>query len=240
MTFLGNLLQRQEFFPSFLGIFTNAAYFGRKGLLEHIRRYAPRLKGRILDVGCGTKPYRELFLTSEYVGLEIDTPENRRNKNADFFYSGTEFPFQDQEFDVVITSQVLEHVFDPGAFAMEIHRVLKVGGTLLLTVPFIWEEHEQPYDFGRYSSFGIAHLLRQHGFTILEQRKSVTGIRAIAQLHNCYLRRKFRLHNRKIRLLTNIFLFGITNILGILLSAVLPDHKDLYIDNIVLAERHEI
>ena len=56
-------------------------------------------------------------------------------------------------------NQVLEHVFNPDDFVREIARVLKPGGALLLTVPFVWNEHEQPYDYARYSSFGLRAFL---------------------------------------------------------------------------------
>ena len=234
---LAQILRKQEFFPGFVGLFTNPTYFARKGLLENIRYFSPQIRGRLLDVGCGTKPYKQLFKDTEYVGLEIDTPQNRANKNADLFYNGNEFPCEDSEFDSVITSQVLEHVFNPKEFLKEIRRVLKNNGTLLLTVPFLWEEHEQPFDYGRYSSFGIAHLIKESGFEIIEQRKSVTGWKVISQITNSYIRRKFRVKNRKLRLLINAVLFGFVNITGVLLAYILPDHRDLYLDNIIFAKK---
>ncbi len=75
----------QQYTPGFVGIWVNPFYFARRGLLEEIGKMAPKMKGRLLDVGCGRKPYQNLFRVDEYVGLEIDTPENRLNKQADFF-----------------------------------------------------------------------------------------------------------------------------------------------------------
>ena len=68
------------------------------------------------------------------------------NKHADRSYDGKTFPFSDGEFDAVLTSEVLEHVFNPDEFLSEINRVLRDDGVLLLTVPFVWDEHEQPFD----------------------------------------------------------------------------------------------
>ena len=67
----------------------------------------------------------------------------RQRGEADYFYDGQSFPFKGGSFDVVLTNQVLEHVFNPDVFLSEIHRVLTPDGVLLLTVPFLWDEHEQ-------------------------------------------------------------------------------------------------
>ena len=106
---------------------------------------------------------------------------------ADYYYDGKTFPFKESEFDSVVTNQVLEHVFNPDEFLSEINRVLKINGKLLLTVPFVWDEHEQPYDYARYSSFGLKSLLEKNGFEILDLRKSVNDYSVLAQLFNAYI-----------------------------------------------------
>ena len=224
---------RQNFTPGFLGIWVNPFYFARKGLFQHIASLAPNVGGKTLDVGCGTKPYQQWCNSSEYIGLEIDGA----GKNADYYYDGKTFPFRDDEFDSVITNQVLEHVFNPDGFLSEISRVLKDGGTLLLSVPFVWDEHEQPYDYGRYSSFGLRHLLEKHGFEIAEHRKSTGDVRMIFQMINAYIYKKTVTHSASINLLATVVLMAPFNILGELLAQVLPPNEDLYLDNIVLAKK---
>src|SRR3546814_19368424 len=100
-----------------------------------MERQGGTLAGPMLDVGCGTKPYRELFELEEYIGLEIDSPSARTQSRADYFYDGKKFPFEAEIFNSVLCNQVLEHVFNPDDFLQEIHRVLREGGMLLLTVP---------------------------------------------------------------------------------------------------------
>jgi len=102
-------------------------------LHQHIVALAPSVHGRLLDVGCGSKPYQKCFEASEYIGLDMQG----RNKHADRSYDGKTFPFSDGEFDAVLTSEVLEHVFNPDEFLSEINRVLRDDGVLLLTVPFV-------------------------------------------------------------------------------------------------------
>ncbi len=85
--------------------------------------------------------------------LEFDTPESRAAGYAEFFYDGNHFPFNDATYDVVVSNQVLEYVFNPDEFLNEIFRILKPEGKVLLSVPFVWDEHLQPLDYARYSSF---------------------------------------------------------------------------------------
>jgi SAM-dependent methyltransferase len=237
---LKKLYEREQFYPSLLGLFINPFYFARKGLAENIHDFSPSVTGKILDVGCGGKPYQKLFNASEYIGLEIDSEDNRKNKKVDYFYQGDNFPFIDEEFDSIISNEVLEHIFNPDIFLSEINRVLKPQGILLITVPFVWDEHEQPYDYARYSSFGLKHLLKKHGFKILEYRKSMNDIRMIFQLINAYLYKKTVTSNQYVNLITTILLMSSFNILGELLSKILPKNDDLYLDSIILAQKEKI
>jgi len=230
------LILKEQFEPSIIGMFVNPFFIARRGLLESIKELGKEIIGNTLDVGCGTKPYEKFFSCSKYTGLEIETTINRENKNVDVFYDGGKFPFADIEFDSIVTNQVLEHVFTPNEFLSEINRVLKKDGKLLLTVPFVWDEHEQPYDYARYSSFGLAHLLKQHGFEIIESKKSINDFRIFAQLLNAYIY-KITLKNKIIRQLFTFFVMSIISILGMLLGKVLPKNNDLYLDNIILAKK---
>jgi SAM-dependent methyltransferase len=224
-------IHEQAFHPRLLGLLVNPFYFARKGLHQHIVALAPSVRGRILDVGCGSKPYQQYFAASEYVGMEIEG----RNKQVDRSYDGKVFPCDDGEFDAVLSSEVLEHVFNPDEFLSEINRVLRDGGALLLTVPFVWDEHEQPYDYARYSSFGLRHLLKTHGFEIIEQRKSMDDIRVIFQMINAYIYKKTVTGNWWMNLFLTIILMAPFNVLGELFAKILPSNSDLYLDNIILA-----
>ena len=226
---------KQQFNPNYFGILLNPFYFARKALREEICNLASNLQGKILDVGCGTKPYRELFNCTEYVGLEIDSEQNRKSKQADYYYDGVTFPFKTASFDGVICNQVLEHVFTPDIFLLEINRVLKANGKLLLTVPFVWDEHEQPYDFARYSSFGLKSLLEKNGFEVMQQRKTNDDARILFQLLNAYLYKAFMTSNAKVNLLICLCVMGPINIFGVVVSKLLPKNQDLYLDQVVLA-----
>lgn len=230
---------RQQYAPGILGLWLNPFYHSRSGLRKAIGQMASSMSGRLLDAGCGRKPYREMFSTDEYVGLEIDTPENRASKQADFFYDGCRFPFPDRDFDGIVCNQVLEHVFTPDQFLGEIHRVLKLDGLLLLTVPFVWDEHEQPWDYARYSSFGLKSLLEKNGFEVLKQQKINADVRVLFQLANAYLFKVLWTRRPSVNLLICATVMAPFNIMGVLLYRVLPANPDLYLDQVVLARKIE-
>jgi SAM-dependent methyltransferase len=234
---LKRFVKEQQFYPGIAGILTNPFYIARKGLHDGIARHAKYITGRTLDIGCGQKPYQRLMSSSEYVGLEIDSPENRIKKNADFFYDGTHFPFADGEFDSALANQVFEHVFNPTVFLAETNRILKQGGMLLLTVPFVWDEHEQPHDFARYSSFGLTSLLTGAGFEIVAFRKSVNDFRVIFQLVNDYIYKKTLTKNIVVNQVTALVLMAPVTFIGLIVGGLLPKNNDLYLDNIVLAKK---
>ena len=236
MVRLNNTKIRKEFYPSLKDIIINPYYFARKGLYESIIKCSAYISGKILDVGCGDKPYKHLFNYTEYLGLDFDKGGSNDNIHADYFYDGTSFPFDEDIFDSCICTQVFEHVFEPNNFLDEIHRVLKPEGHLLLTVPFVWDEHEQPYDYGRYSSFGLVSILEKHGFKIIKHLKTNNDIRVIIQLFNTYLVNIFqKIDNKYLKLTLKILTIGFMNMLGSIIYRILPKNDNLYLDNIVVA-----
>lgn len=235
---LWDLYHSQQFNPSFLGIFINPFYFARKGLFDAITFLLPKLNGKLLDVGCGSKPYQTYCKNiTEYVGLELDTENNRTHKNADYYYDGIRFPFQDKQFDSVLCNQVLEHVFTPDKFLSEINRILKVDGKILLSVPFIWDEHEQPCDFARYSSFGLKYLFENHCFEIISTQKTCNDIRVVFQLINAYIFKCLKIKSFKIKFFFQVLLTTPFVILGLALNLILPKNDDLYLDNVLLIRK---
>lgn len=236
MGLLKKIIENQNFNPGIIGILFNPFFIARKGLAKNIKILSPNITGKILDVGCGTKPYQSFFNCSQYVGLEFDTGIDSEKKTADYYYDGKVFPFASESFDCVICNQVLEHVFEPENFLSEIFRVLKPEGILLLTVPFIWDEHEQPFDFARYSSFGIKYLLERNSFRIISHHKSVNNVSAVFQLLSAYI---YKLTYR-IKVLKWLFIFLFIfpiNLIGFLCGMILPSNNDFYLDNIVLAKK---
>jgi len=225
------------FEPKLLGIFVNPFYIARKGLLKNIKTLGKNICGKTLDVGCGIKPYKKYFNSNEYIGIDLKTTLHHSGNNIDVYYDGKAIPFNNEQFDSVVTSQVLEHVFHPDLFLSEINRVLKVDGCLLITVPFVWDEHEQPYDYARYSSFGLKYMLNKNGFEVIYHIKSGNNIKTIFQLLNGYIYKKVLNKRFFIKQISTVFIMGPITIFGIIFNIFLPDNDDLYLDNIVLAKK---
>lgn len=142
-------------------IFVNPFYITRRQILlsvQNLSRMVPP-NSRVLDVGCGTKPYEKLFRTKQYIGIDIKNENRHGQKNVDEFFDGLKIPYKDGTFDVVFTTEVLEHTQYPEKLLDEMKRVLKRGGILFVSMPFVWPEHGTPFDFQRYTSFKHEQLL---------------------------------------------------------------------------------
>jgi SAM-dependent methyltransferase len=122
------------------------------------------IKYSILDYGCGAKPYKYLFNNhiEKYVGVDVGN-----NPHADYLIEpGQDLPIEDNEFDIVVSSQVLEHVENVPQYLKEVKRVLKPQGILLLSTHGTWQFHSSPYDYYRWTSMGLKNLLTKSGFQI--------------------------------------------------------------------------
>lgn len=241
---LRSFIDKNQFSPSFAGLLVNPFWLSRRELSIHFKKYAPALSGAILDFGCGTAPYKQFVKNAtSYLGLEYDSDENRKSKSADIFYDGNTIPLNDESIDGIISTQTFEHVPNPAQIVSEWKRILKPDGKLLLTVPFMWPEHEMPNDFLRYTSGGICSLLSKNGFEIMVMERLLCDLRTPAQLFLAYMYDNLSLGSRKlwIQLIAYFCLFAPVSLLSTALAA-LPLHThththNTYLDNFILARR---
>lgn len=216
-------------------------YFTRKGLKEGIEFFAGRLKGRMLDFGCGAKPYRSLFTVDEYIGIDYENEgHSHKNEQIDVFYDGKHIPFPDEHFDAVLCTEVIEHVFNLEEVLKELNRVTRKDAKLLFTCPFVWNEHEVPYDFARYTRFAIESLFERNGFEIVEFRKSGNFITTIGQMVCLYAQESIYPVMKKIAplrwLYKILFMLG-PNVSALVLNKLLPANQSLYLNNIFVARK---
>lgn len=122
----------------------------------------PSQANRVLDVGCGKSPYRELLQPQHYIGMD----RGELGPHASLIGDATALPFADASFDAIICTEVIEHVPDEHALSRELARVASASATLLLSSPFVHGLHEQPYDFRRLTSIGLAQTLTDAGWQI--------------------------------------------------------------------------
>ena len=156
----------------------------RRPILDFVMRQAVRLPSgsRVADVGGKEAPYRELFDHCDYVTVDWELSLHEEPKKADAATSAYAIARADRSFDAIVLTEVLEHVREPADLLEELHRLLRPGGRLLVTVPFAFQLHEMPFDFFRYTRFGLEHLLGNAGFEQIEITANSDSFTALAQL----------------------------------------------------------
>jgi len=227
----------KEFRPSFF----HPYYFIRTQLLKSVKKHAHNLKGRLLDFGCGSKPYKNFFEVDEYIGVDfVNEGHPHDNEQIDVYYDGKTIPFPDNSFDSILSSEVFEHIFNLPEILVELNRVLKPGGRILITCPFVWKEHELPHDYARYTLFALKDLLEKNNFTVHVTDKSGNFMQVIFQLTVLYFYDTGYSTVKKIPIVREIFnalFIFLPNLGGAIASKLLPSKKQLYFNNIVVAEK---
>lgn len=133
---------------------------------KRARKY---ITGKVIDIGCGEKQYKDLLsqFVTEHIG--VDHYETVHNKESiDIFGEAYDIPVKASSFDSALLTEVLEHLEEPAKALRECSRVLRPGGTAIITTPFIWHLHEEPRDFFRYSEHGLRYLFEINGFDVVE------------------------------------------------------------------------
>ena len=139
-------------------------YLAMRPLWIALRESATRARGHMLDIGCGHRPYQAWLpsTVTQYVGLDYETAD----ASPDLVGDALRLPFPSSSFDTVLSTQTLEHLTNPFQAFDEMARVLTAGGILILTAPQSWREHEIPYDYFRFTSFGLRHLCERAGLKV--------------------------------------------------------------------------
>ncbi len=230
-------IKAQEFLPGCFGFIVNPFYFVRRGLYLAICEYAQPVRGKVLDLGCGSKPYRSLFSTQDYVGIDIENPgHSHANEAIDLFYDGKRIPFPDSTFDFVFSSEVVEHIECLDQVMGEIERVLKPGGQVLLTAPFVWSEHELPHDYRRFTQNGLRALLESKKIKCVSSKKSTKDIETLFQ-NMVMMITLWSSRNRISKWMAQILLIAPLSLMGILCARVLPDRGVFYSNIIILGKK---
>lgn len=141
-------------------------------------RWATNDAIRVLDYGAGPSPYRSLFPRADYKRADYV-----RAPDLDYTVDqhGT-LPASVGPFDIVLSTQVAEHLYDPRTYLAEAWRVLRPGGKLLLTTHGVWQEHGVPHDYQRWTAAGLERDLTHAGFVGINTYKVTGAHRALLHL----------------------------------------------------------
>lgn len=132
---------------------------------KFLQNNIPQYKGVLYDLGCGEAPHEEFFLShvSKYIG--VDWAGSFHNTKADVVADlNGPLPIKSGLADTVVSFSVMEHLYEPQTMLNEAFRILKPGGNILLQVPWQWWIHEAPYDFFRYTPYGLKYMFEKAGF----------------------------------------------------------------------------
>lgn len=152
---------RQSLPPAVTRRISPASEFSTALLVAALREVRSVTAGRLVDVGCGSKPYLGFFPASRHFG--VDWPRSLHPGLPDCYASADALPIASGSVDTVLCTELIEHVLDPLAVVREGARVLRDGGHLVLSAPFVHEPHERPFDYYRFSPDGLLMLARRAG-----------------------------------------------------------------------------
>ncbi len=139
-------------------------------LEELVPKYA---RGQLIDLGCGTKPYEYLFSShvDSYFGVDFGQTAEAHygaSTKADLYADCTKTGLQAEGFDTLLSTQVMEHIYETKEYVTECHRLLRRGGIGIFTIPFVCECHAEPHDYYRFTKYSIQRLFEDSGFSIAE------------------------------------------------------------------------
>ncbi|MFN3665809.1 MAG: methyltransferase domain-containing protein [Sediminibacterium sp.] len=144
-------------------------YLIQRSLIEAVRDLKGKIGGKVLDLGCGVMPYRDFLMESgkieQYTGMDLQYSNYHNKVVPDMYWDGYTIPLEDASIDWIIVTEFLEHYYDTDAILKEMHRVLKPGGSIFFSVPFIYSLHEVPHDHHRFTPYALTNHFTNTGFS---------------------------------------------------------------------------
>ncbi len=172
-------------------------YFPLSQKVEYIKKISPvYFKGTLLDLGCGRMPYKKLIVenspVTKYIGMDIANPVYEQHVfKPDCFWDGINIPLPNETIDTTILIEVLEHTPNTVNILKEVNRVLSPDGIVFITVPFLWNLHDVPYDEYRYTPFSLERMFKEAGFTSVEIQTFGNWHASLAQFLACWVKRSW-------------------------------------------------
>lgn len=197
-------------------LLTNSNLLVFKKLLKYANNKKNILK--ILDLGCGYKPFKKFFPSDEYIGVDID-----KASHADIILdlNTQKLPFDNDYFDIVIISETLEHLYNIKFVIDEVRRVVKKNGYIFISTPFLFPEHGHPFDFFRYTEYFYRQISEEYNFKIIEIKKATTILGSWFFITNIIIFYLINKINIPLIIIPFRLIFFINNCLGYLIDSIL-------------------
>ena len=147
----------------------HSVYWAQRRLYDAIAAHAKLAHGTLIDVGCGLKPYEQLFepFVERYIGLEYSPDSGYRGNNADLCGDVAVLPLADESVDTILCTEVMSDLPNPEKAIEEFVRVIRPGGTVIVTSVFVFPVVGEN-DFFRFTGKGLAEIMKRHGLVIEE------------------------------------------------------------------------
>ncbi len=123
-------------------------------------------QGVLLDAGSGLSPYRDLFHGRIERYVRFDWPQSWNEAPPDLIADAQQLPFRDGSVDTILATELIEHLPRPQQFLQEAKRLLRTGGVLIVSAPFMEPVHEEPRDFRRFTEYGLRAIVEENGFVV--------------------------------------------------------------------------
>jgi len=162
----------------------------RYSIAKLIKKYVVEYaNGVILDLGAGTNILKTKYLDKSTTWISLDY--DLRANSIDIRGDGQKLPIKNDCIDTVISIDVLEHVPEPQRMIKEIWRVLKPGGVVILSTPFFFWHHEEPFDFHRFTKYGLRRIFQENKFSVIELSAVAGPIATFSFLFSVVIARLF-------------------------------------------------
>ena len=205
-----------------------------------IKKYDQYYKGKVYDFGCGNKPYQSYFeeKADSYIGIDIKG-ENYSNCADLFFDLNKPIDLEENIADAILSLSVIEHLESPQVMINEADRILKSTGVLILQVPFQWKIHDAPYDYYRYTRYGIEKMLNKSGFTSYTIEEQM-GFFSMMSLKTSYFLNKFVKGPKIVKVFISLLFVPFSFFIqctGLILDYLFPFTKDETLGYFIVAKK---
>lgn len=174
----------------------------------------------VLDAGAGECWYKPFFDDKKYFACDFGKGKKAWDYgNLDFYCDLSHISIKDKAINAVLATQVLEHLSEPGGFLKEAYRILKPKGKIYLTAPFYGKIHQEPYDFFRYTKYGLKYMLEKAGFEVEELSPHGGYFLCVG---NMLIRCHRNLFPKERKLLVKAFTFLIEPFSKIIFTVIIP------------------
>lgn len=234
-----NKVSKSLLLSQIVALLSDSNFMMKNALINEISNQKLKIQGNVLDFGCGSKPYEKFFKhCTSYIGVDVEiSGHNHLNSSVDIYYDGKFLPWPDSHFDSIVSFEVFEHLSNPVETVREIHRVLKSEGTLLITVPFVYGEHEIPFDFQRWTSYGIRKFFEESAFLDIEIIKLNKSPAFALQLFVNIFMNKISYSNKRLLKIIFVPINLFINLILIFLKFVLPKTPWFFSNMLIIAKK---